>query len=445
MASIQDNDWFYNILHPYVSWRFRHSYRHIEYVGRENIPADGAIIYAPNHTNGLQDALAIVAMDKQPKVFVARADIFRKPRQARLLRKIKIMPIARIRDGIENVRKDEEVMEQAVDVLADGVPFCILPEGTHRSKHSLLPLTKGVFRIACMAVERLGDTKPVYIVPVGLEYGNYFRFRSSLLVNIGKPINVTQFIAGHPDLTLPQIYNELRDMLTEALQGQILWIPDDEMYDATLESCYLSDVMNPELLPALPETQTVHTESRLLQRIRNDQEMVSRMLSLRRQSPEQAAELCRRMEEIAIMRRTAGICVESVQTKNPIGTIIGRILLLVLLFPYFVICGVVTLPVWLTVNRLLRRLKDPSFYTSFQCALTIFILPVCFLTVAVLLFVLLPWYWALAVFVGLLPSNIVFHEYLRQYRLLRSDIRLWRFKELRRKITDLKNNNTKRI
>ena len=65
MQKIQDKDRFYNFLHPYVNCMFKHAYRHIKYVGKENIPTDGSVIFAPNHTNALQDSLAIRERTKE--------------------------------------------------------------------------------------------------------------------------------------------------------------------------------------------------------------------------------------------------------------------------------------------------------------------------------------------------------------------------------------------
>ena len=75
---IQDFSLLYATLRYYVDLVLKLSYRNIRYVGRENIPQDGAVIYAPNHTNALMDAMVILAMDRKAKVFVARADIFKK-------------------------------------------------------------------------------------------------------------------------------------------------------------------------------------------------------------------------------------------------------------------------------------------------------------------------------------------------------------------------------
>lgn len=234
MSKIQDRDGLYAFLRPYVDWMFRRSYRTFRYIGRENIPADGAVIYAPNHANALCDAMCVLGLDHKQKVFVARADIFRDPKKARLLNWLKIMPISRVRDGLDEVRHNDETINKAVDTLQDGVPFCILPEGTHRPKHSLLPLSKGIFRIALQANEQFGAEKPVYIVPVGNEYGDYFHLWDSLTVTVGEPINVTTFAKEHAELEYPQLLMALREELTTRMRKLILWVPDDEHYEENL-------------------------------------------------------------------------------------------------------------------------------------------------------------------------------------------------------------------
>ena len=89
---VQDYNWLYSFLRHYTDLVLKLSYRRVKYVGREFIPKDGAIIYAPNHTNALMDAMVILAMDRSPKVFVARADIFRNPKIAKILKKYGIKP-----------------------------------------------------------------------------------------------------------------------------------------------------------------------------------------------------------------------------------------------------------------------------------------------------------------------------------------------------------------
>ena len=114
---IQDFDAAYAFLRHYVDFTLKLSYRTVRYVGLERIPQDGAVIYAPNHTNALMDALVLLAMDRKAKVFVARADIFRNPKLAKIFTWLKIMPIMRSRDGFDQVKKNYQTIEKAVDVL----------------------------------------------------------------------------------------------------------------------------------------------------------------------------------------------------------------------------------------------------------------------------------------------------------------------------------------
>lgn len=226
---IQDYDWLYSMLRPTVDNLFRWSMRRYRCLGRDNIPTDGQVIYAPNHQNGLLDALAVLSLDSRPKVFVSRADIHRNPRLAKVLAWLKIMPINRMRDGVDSVRHNDETMDRAVQVLHDGVPFCIMPEGTHRQQHSLLPLQKGIFRIALRAVEA-NPSVPTYIVPVGLEYGDWQEMWDSLTISIGAPIRVDEYVRAHAELTEPQLILGLREELASRMRQLILFVPDDEQY-----------------------------------------------------------------------------------------------------------------------------------------------------------------------------------------------------------------------
>ena len=224
MSKIQDKDWLYLFLRPYVDWMFRRSYRRFEYIGKENIPTDGAVIFAPNHTNALCDAMAILGIDHGQKVFVARADIFKDPKKAAILNWLKIMPISRVRDGLEEVRHNDETMNKAVDTLRDGVPFCIFAEGTHHPDRTILPLSKGIFRIALQANESFGAEKPIYIVPVGIAYGDYFHLWDSVSVTIGEPINVTAFVKSRLSFvdSRAQLIMELREVLTERMTALVV-------------------------------------------------------------------------------------------------------------------------------------------------------------------------------------------------------------------------------
>lgn len=89
--------------------------------------------------------------------------------------------------------------------------------------------------MAFQADEKYGDKKPVYIVPVGIEYGDFFRFRSTALVSYGEPINVTEYLKDNISKSEPEKLVELKEILTGRLTSLISYIPDNEDYDAIWE------------------------------------------------------------------------------------------------------------------------------------------------------------------------------------------------------------------
>ncbi|MDL2256611.1 1-acyl-sn-glycerol-3-phosphate acyltransferase [Bacteroidales bacterium OttesenSCG-928-I14] len=193
MAKIQDKNLGYSFLKPIVRLALRLFYRRIQVVGKENIPKDKRIIYAPNHQNALMDALMILYIQPGSTVFLARADIFKKKLIAAILTFLRILPVYRIRDGRDELDKNYEIFEKSVDVLRDDIPLCLMPEGRQSFKRKLLPLVKGMFRIAFQAQSELPD-KDIVIVPIGIDYSNYTRPYSDVVVQIGKAIDVRKYM-----------------------------------------------------------------------------------------------------------------------------------------------------------------------------------------------------------------------------------------------------------
>ena len=431
---IQDYDRLYAILRHYVDLALKLSYRTLRYVGRERIPQDGAVIYAPNHTNALMDALIILTMDRKPKVFVARADIFRKPMLAKLFSFFKIMPIMRMRDGMDEVKKNYETIEKSVDVLRDKVPFCIFPEGQHQAKYSSLPLSKGIFRIAFQAQELMPDM-PLYIVPVGIRYGSFFRFRSTVRVQFGDPINVKEFIGEHQEMTPQEQMNVMRDVLAERMKESIFYIPNDEDYNATYEIC--ATVVKRQVKHISRKTENGR-KHRLDAHFEANNLTVARIAQLKEQNPEKAEELLRLGREAAAIRRSKHISLASVSIKHPLFSRLVRFLFLLVALPYCLPVSILTLPLKALCNFIFSKLKDLAFRNSVRFLVNLVGWPLLMIIYSIIAYIALPWQWALPITLALLPAPIVAHETWRLVRLGISDARLLMDKELRGKYAQIK-------
>lgn len=431
---IQDYDWVYSTLRYYVDFVLKLSYRNVRYVGTENIPQNGAVIYAPNHTNALMDALVILAMDRQPKVFVARADIFKNKTLAKIFRFLKILPIMRMRDGIDEVRKNDETITKAVDVLRDKVPFCIFPEGTHQAKYSSLPLSKGIFRIAFQAQEMMPDM-PIWIVPVGIRYGSFFRFRSTVRVQIGDPINVRDFLEEHTDDPLQVQIGLAKDMLTERMKQSILYIPDDENYEAMYEICAAVSMKQARTVKLARENANLHELDAFFKANNNT---VWQVREMHEREPEKVEQLLQLGREASKIRRSKRISLSSVAIKYPFWSRVLKMLFLLVALPYCLPVSILTLPIKAVVGFLFTKMKDLAFRNSVRYLVNLLMWPVLMIIYAIIAFVALPWQWALPVTIALLPAPIVAHETWRLIRLVISDVKLLFSSELRAKYREIR-------
>ena len=431
---VQDYDFMYDLLRYYVDIATKLSYRKIKFVGKEFIPKDGAIILAPNHTNALMDAMVILGMDHRPKVFVARADIFRNPKLAKVLTWLKIMPIMRMRDGFEEVKKNNETIERAVDVLRDRVPFCIFPEGTHQAKFSSLPLAKGIFRIAFQAQELMPDM-PLYIVPVGIRYGSFFRFRSTARVQIGEPINIGNFIKEHSDLAPAEQMTIIRDELASRIQSSIFYIPDDEDYEAMYEICATVVKFQTKNCKFVVDGKRLrgmdaHFEA--------NNRTIREVMRLKESNPEVAAELLKLGKEAYEERTAKSISLKSVSAKHGFASRIMQLLFFILKMPYTIPASILTLPMVAVVKFLFTRIKDHAFRNSIRYVINLVMWPILMVIYSVLAYIFLPWQWALPITLALLPAPIITHETWRLLRLLKSDIALFTNKSLREKYAKIR-------
>lgn len=203
--------------------------------GLENIPKDTPILFAPNHQNALMDALAVLFAANKTVGFLARADIFKKPRVAKILNFIKIMPVYRIRDGYENLENNKEVFQNTVDVLKANIPICILPEGNHLGEKRLRPLKKGIGRIAFQAENEESFKLGLQVIPVGIDYSNYYNAGTDLLVQFGKPILIKDYEQAWTENRVKAL-NAFINHLSEEMKALMIHIPELH-YNTIMQAC----------------------------------------------------------------------------------------------------------------------------------------------------------------------------------------------------------------
>jgi 1-acyl-sn-glycerol-3-phosphate acyltransferase len=424
---IYDVDRLYAFLRPSVDAFIKASYQKILFLNTDRIPRDAAVIFTPNHCDALMDPLLVLASNRDRKVFIARADIFKKPMLRKILTFFKMIPINRIRDGIRSVTAVEETIRVSIEVLENNVGICILPEGTHRPMHSLLPIGKGIARIACGAYDALGDDHPIYIMPVGVEYGDYYRFRSTAIANIGEPFNVSEFISSQrrEGMSERDIMEAIRQQVKERIQELIVYIDDDEQYEAVWE------------LAKLHSGQIC--KYRVKERFDANKDIISRIKQLRERDPKRASVLFKKADKLRERRLKSKVSIHAIHRKRPLLAAILGTLALIPGIPLFLVMGAASLPVWVVSEVLCTLFKDRAFHNSVRMVFFWVVWTLLYLTEVILLFCFAPWEWALVGAIILLPAPYFVYDFFEFVRVLAS---LWRIvfnRRLRTEYKEIKN------
>ena len=417
MAKIQDDNKLYSFLKPFVDYHIKKSFRRYKVTGKENIPQNAACIFAANHTNTLMDALVLLCASREKKVFIARGDIFKRPIIAKFFHFCRILPIYRIRDGYKSVKdNNSEIIEKAADVIHDEVKLFLYPEATHRTKHSLRQLSKGIFHIALKANQEFGHEKPIYIIPTGIEYGDYFRYRSTALISFGEPINVTEYVNQHKEENEAIVMNGLRELVTEGLSKQISYIPDnEENYEAIWEMTKIKSGL----------------KGNLEERLEHNQKTIKDILEWKEKSPEKAKDKFEKVNKFIKKRKKKGISVTSVSKRNIVGTVLWKTLVALLGLPLYIASTIATLPIWLITMILKNSFKDKAWGNTVSFAAETILHPLLMTLCIVLTFCFLPWEIATASSVFYYISYVYFVDFSEFLRRWISDVK-WCFnKKLR--------------
>ena len=359
----------YKMLYAYVSVLHRLFYRRLTVIGYEKIPPNTPLIFAPNHQNALMDALAVLFASRNPVVFMARADIFKKPFIAKILNFLNILPIYRIRDGYGELGRNQEVFDATVEVLKSGTPICILPEGNHEGLKRLRPLKKGIFRIAFQAEESSQFNLNLQIVPVGIDYSDYYNAGADVMVVFGNPIKISDYAAQYRENEQITI-NKLVSTLSEGMRNLMIDIPE-EHYQLTSQ---ISEMYEPNVWD------TCNTNRQPYNKLTISQYIIQKVTEAFTRFPEKAIEIEAVMSSYNANLSKLGLadCILVQKTPRFLSLFI-EILISILVLPLHIYGTILNylpykFPIWQA-----SKIKDPNFRTSVQFGISVILFPVYYL------------------------------------------------------------------
>jgi len=383
------------ILSFYVKFLHKLFYKNIIVEGKENVPENCPVIFAPNHQNALMDPLAVEFTINQQIVFLARADIFKSEFLSKILHFLKILPVFRIRDGKDNLANNDLTFDVAVKVLESKQRIGIFPEARHTDKRRLLDLKKGIPRLAFLAEEKNNFNLDIKIVPVGIYYSRYNKMRSILHVRYGKPINVVDFKDEY--LENPQkAMLSLRDTMEEAIKPLMIDINSIELYDTyeSIRSLYVKNLIRKFKLGKLTQ----------INRFKADKITIKALETFEADNPEKMQEIKLKTEEYESLKKKYRVSNQSVEKPflSLYRLIINSFIILICL-PAFVYGLVNNLIAYFVPKILVLKIKDKQFHSSIKFGWGVFVIPIVYAIQVAIFAIFFPKLWIIFAYAISLP------------------------------------------
>lgn len=164
-------------------------YRNFEVTGIENISSNSGLLLCANHVNALVDVVILQASTKKKLLPLTRSGLFLNPFLKPILNLIGAIPIHRRNDPGSNTAQNEDSFIKCYEALAENKTIIIFPEGQSHSNPHINKLKTGAARIALGAHQN--NKSPPVVVPVGLTFSRKGKFRSDVLVQYGKKIDLS--------------------------------------------------------------------------------------------------------------------------------------------------------------------------------------------------------------------------------------------------------------
>lgn len=163
----------YNIIKPIYTILIKIIFRP-KVIGKENIPKDGALIFAGNHKHAVDPTMVMMSTNRIVH-YMAKEELFR-GLHGILFKKIGLIKVYR-------GRSNPNAVIEAENILNNGGTIGIFPEGTrNKGEEELLK-----FRHGAVAIAKKTKTP---ILPFAIK-NKYKIFRKSVVLEFGKPIDVS--------------------------------------------------------------------------------------------------------------------------------------------------------------------------------------------------------------------------------------------------------------
>ncbi len=197
-------------------------------IGRENIPEKGPVFFVANHPSAFMDPIVIATITKRRLFFLAKGSLFKSKFAQWILPKFNMIPIFSSDEVKGQGSKNKEIFARCYEHFAKGGAILVFPEGVSITERKIKKIQSGTARICLGAEAENNFSLGIKIIPIGLNFSDPHSFHSNLLINIDKPIVVSDFYEVYKEDTFKGA-RVLTDTIRERLEQLIITIQDAEL------------------------------------------------------------------------------------------------------------------------------------------------------------------------------------------------------------------------
>jgi 1-acyl-sn-glycerol-3-phosphate acyltransferase len=179
----------------------------------------GPLLLASNHPNSFLDSVILDTLFEQPIWSLARGDVFKKKLVIRILTALKILPVYRTSEGVENLSENYKTFDACIDLFKKNAVVMIFSEGKCINEWHLRKLKKGTARLA---IKTWQENIPLKVLPVGINYSSFRRFGKNMFINFGDIIDKEDINFTEADGLRHQSFN---NQLQQQLEQLVFEIP----------------------------------------------------------------------------------------------------------------------------------------------------------------------------------------------------------------------------
>jgi len=163
--------------------------RDIQINKKELFKSEGPLLLAVNHPNSFLDAIILCTLFNKPIYSLARGDAFNGKLITKILVSLKLLPVYRISEGVENISDNYNTFDRCKKIFNQNGIVLIFIEGRCINEWHLRPLMKGTARLAISSWQ---EGIPLKVLPIGINYSSFNKFGKNIHLFLGDLITAKE-------------------------------------------------------------------------------------------------------------------------------------------------------------------------------------------------------------------------------------------------------------